>query len=337
MSQIKRTLTIICMLLIVIGTLLIAKSRALAQPLSQNVIDQIAAISAEKAARTPAQRKIDSALLDATHPSPYATSAIGGVRSAVEVDARGVTLVDIKAKVTDTLLAKIRGQGGTIVSSLPEYNFIRASIRVSALEQIASSPEVRSVRPAEQPFFNKVVSEGDITHRATQARTNLHVDGAGITVGVLSDSSQALASLQAMGDLPPTCPAGPPCVTILPRKAAVGNSEGTAMMEIINSLAPKSNLIFVTGNGGAPAMAFNIKALKAAGARVIVDDISCFLEPVFQDGNRAGSEQRRCGRSGLFSSAANSGNKLTAPRAPGKATMSGWPCPVLWPEREYRR
>src|SRR5262249_27342982 len=157
-----------------------------------------------------------------------------------EVDIRGITTVDIKAKVTDQLLAKIRGLGGTIVSSLPAYDFIRASVRIVSLEEIATSPEVRYVRPAEEPLFNKIVSEGDVTHRANQARSTLHADGAGVTVGVLSDSVEALASLQASGDLPPTCPAGPPCVKVLARKAARGNSEGTAMMEIINSLAPKS-------------------------------------------------------------------------------------------------
>ena len=52
-------------------------------------------------------------------------------------------------------------------------------------------------------------SEGDLTHRAFDARVAFGVNGAGIKIGVLSDGASNLAASQALGDLPPD-------VTILP-------------------------------------------------------------------------------------------------------------------------
>ena len=149
-------------------------------------LSQIAALQAEKAARTPAQQKIDSNLLRAAllarasltatpvtaAPTAEATAALranaralsGGTLSAATMsllstvpvsdeaqpDANGMVSVDIGATVTDDLLASIAAAGGTVDGSWPAYNSVRATLPVIQLETVAASPAVRSIRPAEQ-------------------------------------------------------------------------------------------------------------------------------------------------------------------------------------------
>lgn len=126
-------------------------------------------------------------------------------------------------------------------------------------------------------------SEGDATHRAADARGTFGVSGVGVNIGVLSDGVSNLAASQALGDLPPTCPAGPPCVTVLPGQTG-GGDEGTAMLEIVHDLAPSANLFFATAFSGITSFADNIRALRTAGCDIIVDDVFYFVETPFQDG-----------------------------------------------------
>src|SRR5262249_6335301 len=67
-------------------------------------------------------------------------------------------------------------------------------------------------------------TEGDVTHAANQARLTYGVAGAGVRVGVLSDSAEEALSLMSVGALP----AGTTIVEDL--KSGRGTSKGTAMM-----------------------------------------------------------------------------------------------------------
>jgi len=97
--------------------------------LPPSAIDQIESILEEKAARTPAQQKISSQLLYAMKMQRGEDVARGvqKLRTGVKVEADGTTLVDIKAKVTKKVLAHIEVLGGTVISSYPQYQTIRAS------------------------------------------------------------------------------------------------------------------------------------------------------------------------------------------------------------------
>jgi Subtilase family len=118
-------------------------------------------------------------------------------------------------------------------------------------------------------------TEGDVTHRAFSARSIFNIDGTGIKIGVLSDGVTNLAASQASGDLGP--------VTVLPGQAGSGD-EGTAMLEIIQDIAPGAQLFFATAFGGIASFAQNIRDLRAAGCDIIVDDVFYFVETPFQDG-----------------------------------------------------
>ncbi len=240
----------------------------------------MASLLAEKAARTPTQQKIDSRLLLAR------ASALGNPmfdalpNLRVQLDALhdGRILLDINAQVDDTLLAQIEGLGGTVVNAHATFDAIRAGLPLSAIEALAGFASVRTIRPADimMPQMTNT-TEGDVAHAADTARTTFNVDGTGVSACAMSDSVDALAAVQASGDLPPG-------VTVLPGQSGnPGTSEGTALLEIIHDMAPGADLFFATGIGGPAQMAQNILDLAAAGCNVIVDDVLYLAEGVFQD------------------------------------------------------
>jgi hypothetical protein len=130
-----------------------------------------------------------------------------------------------------------------------------------------------------------VTSQGDVAMRADAARAARTVDGSGVTVGVLSDSYDCLggaATDVASGDLP-----GSVAVLVDATTLGCGSStdEGRAMLQLVHDLAPGAALAFHTAVGGTAGFANGILALRrTAGARVIVDDLLYYAEPMFQDG-----------------------------------------------------
>ncbi len=264
---------------------------------------QIAALLQQKAARTQVERKLSSRLIYAARMRRGRDVAPGvrGLRTGVRLDARGQTLVDLRAEVTPRLLARIEAMGGEVVGSWPARRAVRARLPVEGCESVASLPEVRKLRPAAHPVTHMSdVSEGVVAHKADVVQSQFGVDGSGITVAVLSDGVDALASVQASGDLP--------AVTVLPGQAGSG-TEGTAMLEIIHDLAPGASLLFATAFNGQASFASNIIALRDAGADVIVDDVRYFQEAVFQDDDVADAIDTVTADGALFfSSVGNEGN-----------------------------
>ncbi len=311
------------------GLLVVAWSvETRAQVFPPQLVQQFEALAALKAGRTPAQQKIDSnLLLEGDRRQGLAdVDALATINSGVNVDADGTVLVDIDAQMTPALLVAIAAAGGVVDSSYAQYDAVRARMPIGQIEAIAARAEVRFLGPAAQAYTNQLVgisdpgpmtnagpsSEGDVAHQANLARSMHGVDGSGVTVGVLSDSVDALAAMQASGDLPGTCPqASGPCVTVLAGQSGnPGSSEGTAMMEIVHDLAPGADIFFATAFAGQASFAANILALQAAGADVIVDDVGYFASPVFQDGIIAQAVDTVAGLGvPYFSAAGNSGNE----------------------------
>ena len=274
--------------------------------ISATAAQQIQILMQEKAARTPAQRKIGTSLLMSIkrQRGDALFNALPSLRTSVPVNLDGTVLVDIRADVDNALLEAIEGTGGSIVNSHPRYRAVRALVPLDEIESLAARPEIRNIRVADRAITNKVdTSEGDVSHAADTARTTYSADGTGVKVGVLSDSIDSLATLQASGDLPAT-------VTVLAgQDGNPGSSEGTAMLEIVHDLAPGADLYFATAFSGMAQFAQNINDLAAAGCDVIVDDIFYFAEPPFQDGIISSAVDAFAANGGLyFSSAGNSGN-----------------------------
>ena len=281
-----------------------------AQQPPPQAVRQIEALLAEKAQRTPAQQKVSSQLLEAQRTPPQRTvnsqlldeqrtptqqklnsqlqdalraplqkpTVAGTSRlQATDPDAKNErVMVDIRADVTPTVLKRIRDLGGTVISSVPKYQAIRAQLPLRAMEMLAALDAIRTIRPADEAVTRKDnTSAGDVAHRANSARRTHSIDGTGIGIGVISNGVRSLADRQTSGDLPAR-------VTVLPGQAGAGD-EGTALLEILHDLAPEAELYFATALGGQARMAVNIEALCEAGANVIVDDIGYLHEAAFQD------------------------------------------------------
>ncbi len=179
-------------------------------------------------------------------------------------------------------------------------NRVTARVAVADFDALAAvEPEVLYIVGVEEPVSNQVacpagnfVSEGDTQLAVATARSANSVDGTGITVGILSDSFARLSSpTSAAGDVTAADLPGTtnPCgfttpVNVQTDLLSSGADEGRAMGQIVHDLAPGANIAYSTAFGGEAVMAANIRALAAAGAKVIVDDITYFAEPMFQDG-----------------------------------------------------
>jgi hypothetical protein len=193
----------------------------------------------------------------------------------------------------------LRAAGAEIVDSSASLQTVTVAARPADLAAIGRVAGVAGVTGVLTPIVRgadcggSATSEGDVQLNAANARGSFGVDGSGVTVGILSDSfdrdlgaATHAAGDVASGDLPG---AGSPCgssspVGVLDDSEAEGEDEGRAMAQIVHDLAPGASIDFATAFTGEPAFAANIKALAAAGARVIADDVSYFEEPFFQDG-----------------------------------------------------
>ena len=193
--------------------------------------------------------------------------------------------------------------GGTVLS---------ARLPLDRTDAAARLPGVRSVSLVRRPhhWIGKATTQGLSVLQVPMTSQQRLNGGAGITVGVLSDSfdaatvdavGQSLADHAAddvaSGDLPgPGNPYGhltPVTVLADGDPADTANTdEGRAMLQIMHDLAPGAALAFCT-NGATPAeFAANVRALRAnatAPCDVLVDDAVFDEEPFFSDGPAASS------------------------------------------------
>jgi subtilisin family serine protease len=276
----------------------------------QNAHQQIQALMADKAQRTKTQQKIDSQLIYAARQKATGIvhAAVPKLQPSLRAEADGRIKVDIKGAVTPELLAAIQAVGGTIISSLPSYHVLQAVLPLESVEALAARDEVLFIRPAQKPMLNGVDSEGDTTHEAIGARAAFGATGAGIKVGVLSDSidngTNALAAAIASGNIDATN------TFAIPGQAGTGEGEGLAMCEIVHDLAANATIYFATAHPNDAQMAANILALAQAGCRIICDDFVYPDESPFQDGVIAQAVNTVSGMGVLyFSCARNSGNR----------------------------
>ena len=278
------------------------------ETISDSARQQIMAFEQEKSTRSALHRKLDSHLVYQLklNRRQFAVPGQSDWQPHLKFQADGRLLVDLKAEVTAGLLAEIQRAGGTVVSSAPRFHAVRALLPLAAMESLAALTNVTYIQRAAraQTFTGGINSQGDVTHGAGLARTNFFTSGAGIKVGVLSDSVDFLTNAQAAGELPTN-------VTVLAGQSGVpGTGEGTAMLEIVNDLAPDAQLYFATAFGSEAGFAQNILDLRSNGCNIIVDDVSYFDESPFQDGIVAQAVNTVTADGALyFSATGNGGNK----------------------------
>ncbi|MFI5122991.1 MAG: S8 family serine peptidase [Vicinamibacteria bacterium] len=263
----------------------------------------------------------------------------------------------VEVRVSGRTRARVDGltnAGADVIGVSPHYRVITATVAERDLRDLARSPGVASVTEVLTPITSgraaggaatsistctgSVVTEGDAQLQAALARTQYNVDGNGVKVGVLSDSYNALggeAADVASGDLPGP---GNPCGRTTPVQIlqdSGGADEGRAMAQLVHDLAPGANLAFATAFTGEFNFAANIEALATAGSKVIVDDVTYFDEPFFQDGPVSVAVNHVTGQGvTYYSSAANSNATTDANRIASWETPSfrdGGACPGVVP------
>lgn len=308
----------------------------------KNAANQIAALQTLKKSLSPAEAKVDTALVlqQRTAVDKNANAGVPLLRNAVTTTASGKVSVDIRGTVTDGLVKFLTGKGADIRTVSQRYGSIRADVPMSAVNTIAGRADVRRVEQADgamtardlNPNGNRqpetkeqkqervaretraavanragaIDSEGDRAHNADSARGDIGVTGVGVKICVLSDGVDSLAASQAAGELPD--------VDVLPGQENSGGffveDEGTAMLEIIHDVAPNAQLGFATAFRSDASFAENIRSLRfTAHCDIVVDDVVYFAEPYFQDGIIAQAVNDVTADGALyFSSAGNEGN-----------------------------
>jgi hypothetical protein len=148
-----------------------------------------------------------------------------------------------------------------------------------------------------------VITQGDTTLRTYLVRSGYKVTGAGIKIGVLSDSygtisggTVATQPFQPVpGPLPQTFTTQDAIADALsgdlPTNGVVLQDfpvrltdEGRAMSQIIHDVAPGAGIVFRTAFFTANDFAKGIRDLKLAGCKIIVDDVTYPTEPFLKDG-----------------------------------------------------
>jgi hypothetical protein len=124
-------------------------ARDIRPPPSAQALAQIDALLADKRARTPVQRKVDSQLLYAAR--MRAGRAIAGglpqIRVTLPLTADNRVMLDVRATVTAAVLDGIRAAGGEVVDTTVRHRHVAVRLPIERVEAIAAIPGVESVAP----------------------------------------------------------------------------------------------------------------------------------------------------------------------------------------------
>jgi hypothetical protein len=244
-------------------------------------------------------------------------------------------------------------------------NDVGGWLPVAQLDAATALGELQAIRAAmPRTRTGSVTSQGDFAQHSDLVRSANALTGAGVTVGVLSDSFDCYAVYAANG-----VPAGgnegyayngftataatdistgdlPANVNVL-EEAEAGNGgcmnygaptqepfsdEGRAMLQVVYDVAPGASLAFYTAENSEADFANGIVKLAApvssggAGATVIADDVGYFDEPFFQDGIVAQAVDKVQAQGvAYFSAAGNDGTLAYDNNAPVFPTAGSGP------------
>ena len=124
-------------------------------------------------------------------------------------------------------------------------------------------------------------------------------NGQGVTIGVISDSANAvtpgIAGSISTGDLPVN-------TTVL-FDNPTGSDEGRAMMEVAYDAAPGSSMAFSAGGPSPVTFANSITNLANFGCKVITDDLVFLNMPLFNDGRVSQAAQTAVNNGVVYTSA----------------------------------
>lgn len=249
-------------------------------------------------AQTPRSEKVSPLLWDLVPPAAsrpggkaVAPKAISVPAAAPEIQlgrvptqGQFVVVNAIAEDAPDALAQQLKNLGATHVAVAGRV--VSAQLPVAAIPQLPALSSLRFARPAIAfTMGGRTVTQGDTAQSSDAARSALGATGVGVRVGILSDSFNNRGGMNTgimYGDLPAD-------IQILkeyvpPAGGYKLTDEGRAMAEIVHDVAPGAAVAFYTAWYGMADFANGIRALAAAGCKVIVDDVLYPEEPMFADG-----------------------------------------------------
>jgi Subtilase family len=278
-----------------------------------------------------------------------------------------------KARPLVAIDAVTRGDPQELRSALVGLGLQRAALYsndvggwlpVDQLEAAAARSELVAIRAAmpRTRTAGPVAIQGDYAQASSVIRADYPgLTGAGVTVGVLSDSFNCYAVYAAPGSGVPVSgnqgyasngftadyatdvstgalPSGVnvlaepltsvpsatgDCLAYHPPTQPPFGDEGRAMLQIVHAVAPGAGLAFYTADDSEADFAAGIGALAAAGATVIADDVGYFDEPFYQDGIVAQAVNTAVAHGvAYFSAAGNNGTLAYENTAPSFTAVS---------------
>lgn len=246
----------------------IVKPAALAAAEKRSPIGKLAQPLRSQVVRTPIQGQSMNRIAGGGKLSPVPPAVINGM---VRIEA-------LAASSGPQLLSELQAVG--LTHGRVRGRFVEGLLPLSAVGPSLQMKSLNQMRPAlAMAQAGSVTSQGDVAQRSSLARATYGVSGAGVRVGILSDSFNAsggMAAGQSSGDLPAD-------INIL-SDPVPGNDEGRAMAEIVHDVAPGAAISFHTAWMGQIDFGLGIVSLFLDGCQVITDDVIYFYEPMFTDG-----------------------------------------------------
>jgi subtilisin family serine protease len=242
---------------------------------------QVERLAAAKSALGPVQQKVDSHLRRVAWPDQPEARVLPPPPVPPPWHQGAWLHVYVKPRTTaQDVLDALRAHGLAIERVNDDFAIVQGWISPADVPGLADLDAVMAITPVLPGFHQTgaVTSAGDSASRANLVR-ELGYDGTGVTVGVISDGIDSLESAQATGDLG--------SVIVPSGCQADSGDEGTAMLEIVHDLAPGASLLFASAGMGDLDFINAVNCLRAAGAKIIVDDWALPDEPFFQDGRVA--------------------------------------------------
>ena len=262
--------------------------------------------------------------------STGATTALRTAFPLLSVNGAGgsgsaAVLVRITARDVAALRPALESRGFVTVSEKSKLHFIEGELPVSQLAPGATGVSALAgqgllgVTAVWRPLSNtgRVQNQADYVLESLRVRgAQAGYNGTGQRVGVMSDSYDAqggAAAGVASGDLP---------ADVLVLQDTPGEAdEGRAMIELIHDIAPAAGAAFSSVYRGEADFADQMLRLAdptAGNCKILVDDITYFAEPMFQDGVVAQAVTEASSRLGVafFSSAGNGGDASCEYAAP---------------------
>lgn len=204
-------------------------------------------------------------------------------------DAQGRVGIRVTAHDPEALRPALEALGVRVVACRPDYHLLEGFVPANVVPQLEAlgAQGLKGVMAIPRPItrVGSVTSQADFSQEADRVRaTNPSLNGAGVRIGVLSDSFNRLGGA-AVGVLAGDLPAGG--VTILEEGPVDGSDEGRGMAELIHDIAPGASMAFGSaflGEAEFAQMILDLANPAKGNCKILVDDVGYATEPYFQDG-----------------------------------------------------